>query len=1764
MAGIISEARATEAENGMLPLCVATLNVGRGFDRKISSVLAWCRQSAFHLVALQEVGRPSLQELAGTRDYFVIVNAGDGGPGVAMVVHEGLSGHVRKRMLSPCGRLLGVVLELGAMSVLFVCVYLPSGLDGVEHSDIDSEFHERDLPTASSARRQAGRSSMLREGGLRRSGSDAVSAGRTRGVAHNSRLGQVAEALYDQILHWSADYERCVILGDMNETLSRLDRSWLVDGREQWRGPLQASDDMCLSHAARPRFMSRLLFNGFVDAYRACHMVPNFGDFTCSTTTSKGNDTDGGHCVCRSRIDYALVKGLACTECDVLSLVPVTTSHRPLSLRVMVPRIPLRSTRFNHFIPPTPNVAFLSDGQRRAICSNMEREVNSNSSRLHQSLAGSPDDLDILVLWLCDAAYTSAVRVVGCRGAPAFRSWRARKLRRLNELLSRARISMWRAVVGNRDSRQSASLVDMLSDRTWRSVIRRINRLLPETLSPLSNLSHIVFMHDCTLLMHEVHAWMSRVAQLQCEVRRQRRAESVRMKKSFVPAFGLKFSQTDDGKGDNATQHAHIRRAMRSSGKGEIVSVVDPCTHRLVNEPNEVKRTLRDYFSKVFDIPSAPPPSPLLASLAGLQYGSCHAPTYGSIDAGWYDGLMDPMSREELLTVVNGMTMTAPGLDGVSGGLWRMFIENCEGVRDIVLQCLNMCLRLGCLPSGGKVSIIIPVPKKPLNEMTVDNIRPISLQSSLTKLLMKGLATRLSNVFARHPILHPAQEGFRLGGSVYRSIDAVLDTWELSRAGHLPCYNLFYDIRQAYDSVRREDLLRACRRLCMPDRFVRLIGDSLTGLCSVVRTIYGYTDVFPVRRSVRQGDPLAAILYTIFVDEWHCGLHIHPITKERYGFRMHMIHDGEPILLAGRGYADDTWGVSASLDGLVRMHEWSVAWCEVNHLQLHYVKTVLVGRDAHGCDMQADERIAIGGKVLIPLPANKSVRHLGVLINMNLDWRDQCADMSLSVGYYSHFAIQHRFSPRLAAFFFNHYMVPKLEFRLKYVQVRRELVEAWDRVITGTMGTLLRCARRLNVHACSLLFNIMLPSVQEKVAKLSEWFIRLNSTGIDAAIARSRWVEVVSTFEQLKEVWDGDRLICTTVPNVDMSPIVTESQRTLVASTNRLYAVWNVLQELKWSSWIVNKAPQQRDVLNIPLPVSIEGVCTYPFSVHGSPVVMGHFDMDRVPGAVSLGPVWHGVSMILDDKPRNVMMCTDGSVEVSRQKFNERCRGAWALCIVGDWLHEKGSIIPRERDLTWYYVRGAPVFGSRVPTSMRFSCAYTAELLAIAHALVAVPLAWNVAIQTDSDSAIAAVYSFEKTVSERRRIRSACRPILAFICRMLATKRLEHASVSFCHVRAHSDLSSPEAIGNSIADFMAKRALSGGACVGKDRFVFDVCDVSLPWALEESFVAVYDAERRLIVDDIRASVVRECQELGVARWKTRSSQCRMADVGTIEAFREIVEDWNSCIGGTGLGQVQRSSFCRVRGLDLSLLVRCCTDSVQYRWAARRSPASGPGSSIIRTFATFHCRACGGVADLVHLLHCSHVSMRRFRTGVAHGLVAGLDSWPRARVPLRNLESRSSDSMGCLCLRLLMHNLFRIPGRGLASDCSAIQGEARLTRVMCGIISQRDMLDVQAAVVRAPQRGGKGFWSDWKVWKFRWLRVMRVWLWGYVRVLVSLGSLLASRETGNSGPLSGPAAAAACQVDAILAEFKIDAILDDYRQQLRTCRDAARLAPSGIG
>ena len=167
-------------------LRLGTFNVGLGFLRKLPHILTRCAELALDVVALQEVGDPAL---LSTRlsPYLLAYAAGPSHheAGVGLLLSQELAPRIRCYKRSSSGRLIGAVLELSpGQRTLLVSAYMPSGLD---HRSADSPQHE------------------------------------------------LAHKLYGELLRWSLDAQQVIVMGDLNETLTPLDR---LSGAAAAAGPL--------------------------------------------------------------------------------------------------------------------------------------------------------------------------------------------------------------------------------------------------------------------------------------------------------------------------------------------------------------------------------------------------------------------------------------------------------------------------------------------------------------------------------------------------------------------------------------------------------------------------------------------------------------------------------------------------------------------------------------------------------------------------------------------------------------------------------------------------------------------------------------------------------------------------------------------------------------------------------------------------------------------------------------------------------------------------------------------------------------------------------------------------------------------------------------------------------------------------------------------------------------------------------------------------------------------------------------------------------------------------------------------------------------------------------------------------------------------------------------------------------------------------------------------------------------------------------------
>ena len=129
----------------------------------------------------------------------------------------------------------------------------------------------------------------------------------------------------------------------------------------------------------------------------------------------------------------------------------------------------------------------------------------------------------------------------------------------------------------------------------------------------------------------------------------------------------------------------------------------------------------------------------------------------------------------------------------------------------------NLSIDSGKFPSALKKSRTVPIFKGGDAELC-DNYRPISLQSSISKILEKMVATQLISHLELNNLLYEHQYGFLRGKSTEHNLLHV--TNEIGKAlneGNF-CIGLFLDLRKAFDVCSHEILLMKLEKLGIKDK----------------------------------------------------------------------------------------------------------------------------------------------------------------------------------------------------------------------------------------------------------------------------------------------------------------------------------------------------------------------------------------------------------------------------------------------------------------------------------------------------------------------------------------------------------------------------------------------------------------------------------------------------------------------------------------------------------------------------------------------------------------------------------------------------------------------------------------------------------------------------------------------------------------------------------------------------------------------------------
>ena len=227
---------------------------------------------------------------------------------------------------------------------------------------------------------------------------------------------------------------------------------------------------------------------------------------------------------------------------------------------------------------------------------------------------------------------------------------------------------------------------------------------------------------------------------------------------------------------------------------------------------------------------------------------------------------LEPFLKEEVRAVVKNLkTNTSPGYDGVEYGYLK---KNLGRLLDTITTIFNICLKNCKIPADWKHATITLLPKKEANSTDPSDWRPISLLSSMYKIYMKLIQSRMLPWITSTNRLSARQKGSLPRNGLQEhvfNLKSAIDDFKHS-SGRF--FTTFVDIRDAYGSVDHLVMLQAMERAGYPQKVIDITRDIYTHSTFQVQTRGLLTRKITRARGIIQGCPWSAIAFVQSLDPW--------------------------------------------------------------------------------------------------------------------------------------------------------------------------------------------------------------------------------------------------------------------------------------------------------------------------------------------------------------------------------------------------------------------------------------------------------------------------------------------------------------------------------------------------------------------------------------------------------------------------------------------------------------------------------------------------------------------------------------------------------------------------------------------------------------------------------------------------------------------------------------------------------------------------------
>lgn len=237
-----------------------------------------------------------------------------------------------------------------------------------------------------------------------------------------------------------------------------------------------------------------------------------------------------------------------------------------------------------------------------------------------------------------------------------------------------------------------------------------------------------------------------------------------------------------------------------------------------------------------------------------------------SFDFDFFNGELDGFSfnriyAEDLLDALNKVKSNSIGTDGFPIKFIKITFPY---IFEPLLHLFNMIITSSSYPDGWKLARVVPIPKKDSD----NNYRPISILSSISKIMEHILKCQILYYISQHNLLSDVQYAYREGYSTSAMLLGITETAREHLNNNKNCVMISLDLSKAFDRLDHGILIRKLReKFGFSVMACKLIYSYLRGRSQYVTMNGNESDVVPISFGVPQGSVIGPILFLMYLND---------------------------------------------------------------------------------------------------------------------------------------------------------------------------------------------------------------------------------------------------------------------------------------------------------------------------------------------------------------------------------------------------------------------------------------------------------------------------------------------------------------------------------------------------------------------------------------------------------------------------------------------------------------------------------------------------------------------------------------------------------------------------------------------------------------------------------------------------------------------------------------------------------------------------------